>query len=117
MAREGAKTDFDVPVEGIGIFRFAKRTMRDEIKIQVEYARLIEGVTPTEWLALVCGWIASLRTLTVQAPDGWDIDEMDPLEDETYARLQKVHSALVAKERSFRSANGEGNKAPGAGES
>lgn len=102
MAREGAATDFELPVDGIGVFRFGKRTMRDEIKIQVEYARMIEGVEPTEWLALVAGWIAALRVLTVRAPDGWDIEAMDPLDDDTYARLMKVHAALVAQERSFR---------------
>lgn len=103
MAREASATDFDVSVENIGSFTFGRRTMRDEIKIQVEYARMIEGVTPTEWLALVAGWIATLKVMTVRAPDGWAIDELDPLDDETYAKLQKVSKALDAKESSFRS--------------
>lgn len=102
MARQGTAIDFTVDVEGVGTFSFGRRTMRDEIKIQVEYARLIEGVEPTEWLAVVAGWIATLRVLTVAAPAGWDIDEMDPLDDQTYARLAKVHQVLVDKERSFR---------------
>lgn len=113
MAREGAATDFDVDVEGVGVFRFGKRTMRDEIKVQVEYARMIEGVEPTEWLALVAGWMSSLKVLTVRAPDGWDIDDLDPLDDETYARLMKVHAALTAKERSFRSGTGKAVEAQG----
>lgn len=103
MARQGNATDFTIDVDGVGTFIFGRRTMRDEIKIQVEYARLIEGVEPTEWLALVAGWIATLKVLTVMGPDGWDIDGMDPLDDETYARLGKAHQALVDKERSFRS--------------
>lgn len=102
MARQGNATDFSVDVEGVGTFQFGRRTMRDEIKIQVEYARLIEGVEPTEWLAVVAGWIATLKVLTVMAPADWDIEEMDPLDDETYARLARVHQALVDKERSFR---------------
>lgn len=113
MAREAAAGDFDVDVDGIGSFRFGKRTMRDEIKVQVEYARLIEGVEPTNWLHLVAGWISVLKVMTVRAPDDWDIDEMDPLEPETYENLSKVHSALVKKERSFRSSQGPGDKAAG----
>lgn len=115
MAREGAATDFVVDVEGVGSFTFGKRTMRDEIKVQVEYARLIEGVEPTEWLDVVCGCIALLRVMTVRAPDGWDIDSMDPLDEDTYARLMKVHAALTAKERSFRRSKGQGGAQPGQG--
>ena len=107
MARQGQKTDFNIDVEGVGSFTFARRTMRDEIKIQVEYARLIEGVEPTDWLATVGGWIACLRVLTVRAPADWDIDEMDPLDQETYERLGKVHAALTVKESSFRSGPGK----------
>lgn len=114
MARSGSDTDFTVNVDQVGDFLFAKRTMRDEIKIQVEYARMIEGVEqPTEWLALVAGWIAALKTLVVKSPDGWDIDEMDPLDDETYAKMARVHRALVEKERSFRSSTGQADKAAG----
>lgn len=117
MARLEAESDFFVDVEDVGPFRFGKRTMRDEIKIQVEYARMIDGVEATQWLSLVAGWIAALKVLVVKAPDGWDIDSMDPLEDETYAKLGRVHSALINKERSFRSGKGQTDKAAGQGES
>lgn len=103
MAREARETDFPVTVDGVGTFTFGRRTMKDEIAIQVEYARIIDGVEPTNWLALVGGWISTLKTMTVRAPDGWDIDALDPLDPETYAKLSKVHAALAEKERSFRS--------------
>lgn len=102
MAREGNTTDFVVDVENVGSFTFGKRNMRDEIKIQVEYARMIEGVTPTAWLAAVAGWIATLKVMTVRAPDGWVLDDLDPMDDTTYAKLQLVNEKLEAKERSFR---------------
>ncbi|QNJ57326.1 hypothetical protein Dolphis_19 [Pseudomonas phage Dolphis] len=111
MAREPQKTDFTVDVEGVGSFTFARRTMRDEIKIQRVFASIIDGVEPTAWLAQVGGWISDLNVLTVTAPDGWDIDGMDPLDDDTYAQMAKVHTALRDKERSFRSkpaSNSEG---------
>lgn len=102
MARAAQTTDFIVPVDGVGTFTFGKRTMRDEIAIQVEFARLIDGVEPTAWLQAVCGWMSVLKVLTVRAPDGWDLDGADPLEDETYARLSRVYESLVDQERSFR---------------
>jgi len=103
MARKGNNTDFQVNVEGVGAFTFGRRTMQDEIKIQVEFARLIEGVEPTQWLQTVCGWIAALKVLTVFAPEGWNIEEMDPLDNKTYTNMGLVYDALREKERSFRS--------------
>ena len=102
MARIPAETDYTVDVDGVGTFTFGRRKMADEVKIQVEYARLIDGVKPTEWLAIVAGWLSVLKTLTVRAPEGWDLDDLDPTDDATYAKLSRVHSALTEKESSFR---------------
>lgn len=114
MARSSTDSDFALSVDGIGTFSFGKRTMRDEIAIQVEFARLIDGVEPTAWLQAVCGWLSVLKVLTVRAPEGWDIDAMDPLEDETYAKLSKVYEALAEKERSFRRGPKQAGEAGGA---
>lgn len=113
MPRIAQPTDFNVPVEGVGTFTFGKRTMRDEISIQVEFARIIDGVEPTSWLAAVGGWMSALKVLTVRAPDGWDIETLDPLDDETYAKLARVYEALADKERSFRRQSKGGSEASG----
>lgn len=110
MARRSQKNDFTVVVDGIGSFTFARRTMADEIKIQVEYARIIEGVTPTEWLSRVGGWISTLKVLTVRAPDDWDLDDMDPLDEKVYEDMMLVYMALRAKEDSFRGKHGAGSE-------
>ena len=102
MLRKSSTTDFIVDVPDVGQFVFAKRTMRDELAIQVEYAKIIDGAPATEWLQAVGGWISTLRVLTVRAPDGWNLDELDPLDDGTYAKLANVHGELRNKERSFR---------------
>ena len=115
MARKPHITDFTVPVEGIGTFTFARRKMADEIQIQVEYARILDGVQPTEWLALVGGCLSALKVLTVKAPEGWDINELDPVDDESYAKLMQVHAALVSKERSFRRKSTDTGEAAGQG--
>lgn len=112
--RTPRETDFTVNVEGVGTFTFARRTMRDEIAIQVEYARILDGVTPTAWLEAVGGWLSVLRVLTVRAPEGWDLDNLDPLESEDYAKLHNVYQALVEKERSFRRKPEPGGEGKGA---
>lgn len=115
MARLPQTTDYRVNVEGVGDFVFSTRSMRDEIKIQREFAEMIDGVKPTEWLQAVCGWLADLRVLTVKSPEDWDLDDLDPLDPETYAKLGRVHTAFLEKERSFRSPKGASDKAAGAG--
>lgn len=107
-------TDFTVTVEGIGRFVFGKRTMGDELAIQREYADIIGGVTPTVWLETMGGWLSVLRVLTVRAPDGWDLDEMNPLDEDTYARLHQVYTALRDQERSFRGSKGTAGEAASA---
>lgn len=103
MSRTPAITDFFVDVPNIGTFSFAKRMLRDELRIGAEYSRLTEGVgTPSAWLEIVAGWISALTVLTVSAPAGWDIEQMDPLDQETYDKLRTVHQALRDKESSFR---------------
>jgi len=115
MPRISKPTDFDVTVEGVGRFVFGKRTMADEIEIQRQYAEIIGGVTPTAWLETIAGWLSALRVLTVRAPADWDIDDMDPLDEETYVRLHKVYNALIEKERSFRPGRGQAGQAGSAG--
>lgn len=112
MTRPAAATDFHVDVEGIGHFVFAKRKMADEAALHVEYSKITQGIeTPTAWLQLMGGWMAALKVLTVSAPAGWDVDEMDPLDEETYEKLGSVHLALRNKELSFRKGKAETGQA------
>jgi hypothetical protein len=109
-------TDFYVDVKDIGRFRLAKRTMRDEFQIGAEYSRLTEGVdTPTPWLAQMATMVANLKVLAVTVPEDWNIDEMDPLDDESYSRIFRVYEALRAREDSFRSGIGKSSEKTGQG--
>lgn len=114
MARSPKPTDFRVTVDDVGDFVFARRSMRDEIATQVEYARMIDGVTPTTWLEVVCGAIADLTVLTVKAPDGWDLETMDPHDPTVFTKLIAAHRGLRDKEISFRDGSGKTEQAPGA---
>lgn len=102
MARAEAATDFEVTVDGVGTFRFGKRTMRDQLAIEVEFSRIIDGTQPTEWLQVLAGWLSVLRVMTVLAPSNWDLDNLDPLDPQAYNNLREVHTALAKKEADFR---------------
>lgn len=102
MPRSASEKDFTVEVEGIGAFRFGHRKMADHLKIEVEYARITEGVAPTPWLDQLATWMATLKVLAVRVPEGFDLDELDPLDDATYKKISKVFLALREKEGSFR---------------
>lgn len=115
MARPANNTDFSVPVPGVGTFTVGRRTFRDEVSIQAEFARLIEGTTPTEWLTVVCNWLALFKVLIVRAPAEWDIDAMDPLDEETYAKMGRVYAAITEQERSFRRGHGSPGETGGTG--
>lgn len=104
--------DFNVDVEGIGTFTFGWRGMRDEVRIQAHYSRLIQGTQPSEWLSAVSGWLSVLEVLTVHAPADWDLWALDPLDEASYTKLAKVHAALREKEGSFRR-KGAGSDAAG----
>ena len=116
MARTPAPTDFYVEVEGIGTFSFAKRTMREEMRIGAEFSRYTEGLpVVTPWLDAVAGWMSTLSVLTVKAPDGWSLENLDPLDEDSYAKLARVHAALRLKEDDFRRQAKPGNQAARAG--
>ncbi|WOL24225.1 hypothetical protein fHeYen801_015 [Yersinia phage fHe-Yen8-01] len=102
MARLPQKTDYDIKVDGIGTFRIARRKMSDEILIQRYYAEYAGGVEPTAWLATLAEYLSTYRGLVVTAPEGFDIDNLDPLDDETYKKLGSVFTAIREQEERFR---------------
>jgi len=90
-------------VDGVGAFEARRRTLRTEIQIGVEYARLTEGQESIpNWLQQLCEMVATVKVLIVAAPPGWEVDAMDPREPTTYDRLQQVYRALGAQEDRFR---------------
>lgn len=102
-----------VNVDGVGVFVFGHRTTRNQIAIECEYSRLTESLPfVTDFLGRLATRMADLKVLTVSQPKGWgktpageptdDIDEMDGFDEDTYALIDKVWSALRDKEAAFR---------------
>lgn len=98
-------SEFVVDVEGVGQFVFAKRNMRREIKATIELRKFTEGVEVDKFTLAVLSILAELKALTISGPKRWgpdELDDLDPLDDEVYAKILKVGEALREKERSFR---------------
>lgn len=108
-----SSNDFPVVVEGVGTFMFGYRKLADELRIQVEYARITEGVQATVWLFNLATYLSALRVLMVKAPNGWDLEELDPLDEDTFIQIERVFTELRAKEDSFRPKRRKAGEAPG----
>lgn len=93
---------YPVTVDGIGEFVFKRRTMRLQLAIEVETARLSEGVALPNDVAIFIAAVAELKVLTEAAPKGWAPDEADPYEPEAYSKIIRAWRALSEKEGSFR---------------
>jgi hypothetical protein len=101
--REPSKNDYSVMVAGVGNFIFARRTLGDEISIQVERSKILDGTEhPTDFLWNLAVWMSALRVLMVKAPADWDLESLDPLEAETFDQISRVFLEMRNKEDSFR---------------
>lgn len=102
--RAGKVTDFPVEVEGVGKFIFGRRTLRDGMAIAVEYSRQTEAEEKLSNWAMVLGEaVATIMVLMVEAPEGWVLEEIDPLAPDGYDQIMRVFTALRSAENRFRS--------------
>lgn len=107
-----------VNVPEIGTFEIRKRTLGVQMKIHAELNRLTEGAplsTLSDWFIDLCGLVAELKGLIIKAPDGWSMDDLDPLDD-GYDRLRAVYRAIRVQEDSFRT-QAKGSQAASQGSS
>lgn len=115
MTKQPMASDFVVQVPDVGTFTFRKKNMRVQAEVECEFARLTECLANVpDFLATLSSALADLTVLTVSAPDGWDLDALDPEEEEDHAKLLNVWGALRDKQASFRRDRAQG-QAGGAG--
>lgn len=108
--RAPQKSDFNVDVQKIGLFVFARRTIRDNFSIRGEYNRLTNGnydsdgnVGDLSALAFV-----TINYLAVSQPEGFSINDLDPVVDDNVDdKLLTIFAALREKEAAFRPGHGK----------
>ena len=109
---------FIVTVPDVGAFEIKRRTLKVQMQVHAELNRLTEGAplaSLSDWFVDLCALVAELRVLIASAPDGWSLDEVDPLDD-GYDHLRAVYRAIREQEGRFR-AERKGHQAPGTGTS
>lgn len=105
-----------VTVDGIGVFRYRRRTMRTAVAINAEYNRLTEGAQAVSGeFAGLCDFLAYLTVMIVEAPDGWDPYAVDPDSEEEVGRLNRVYRAIKDAEARFRAGTGSERPSQGKG--
>lgn len=110
------RTPLRVEVAGIGTFRFRQRTIREQIRIEVEAHRILDGEEmPPVGLRQFALMIASLVVLLDSAPTGFDLDALDPLDPAAFAQIEEVYAALRSAESAFRSGLPGSGEDPGRG--
>jgi hypothetical protein len=108
------KRTFTLDVDGVGAFTAKRRTMLTEIEIAAEANRLVGGQEElSEWLRGLVMTVATLKVQIVKAPDGFDLEELDPDDPDSYALMQQVYRAVKAKEADFRSGKRATGKSEG----
>lgn len=106
---------FPVDVPDVGHFVFRRRRLIEQIKIEAEVEKILNGEGASKELENALFAYLTLQVLTVTAPVGWDLEEIDPLDAEHTGRMWKVWGALRDKEAAFRQGVGGDGVAEGAG--
>ncbi len=111
------KKTFFLDVENVGRFSFYHRTLHDEMRIGVEYSRLTEGIErPTRWLDVFANMVSVLTVLLHESPTNWVLEELDPLDKDSYRQIVAVYTALRSQEARFRGGDGAGREDARAGD-
>jgi hypothetical protein len=97
---------YPLDVEDIGRFVFRKRRVPDQVKIEAAAHRMTDGPIDDVDLQNVCIAYQTLKHLTVESPEGWDLEDIDPLDAEDTAKMWKVWGALREQEGRFRKGAG-----------
>lgn len=100
------KGNHRVEVDGVGSFLFRHRTLKLQIAIEAGMERVTLGPVQGPALRLFAAAVATLETLTVEGPDGWDLEEIDPLDDAEFGKVERVFGRLRDVEETFRKERG-----------
>ncbi len=92
----------EVEVPEIGTFTFLKRTPSLSMRIVSTSIDFIGEPARTAWQAETGTVFGTLKVLLQRAPEGFDLDALDPLEPADYAKALAVWGALREKEARFR---------------
>ena len=91
-----------VEVAGVGQFEFQHRTLTLQVGVEAILLRMLDGPVSSEQLRYVARAIATIQKLMVRAPDRFDLDAIDPVNDAEVDDVLKVYGGLLEAEATFR---------------
>ena len=110
-----AKT-YQLDIPDVGSFTVRRRNMAVSVAITAEYNRLTEGQNSvSDFFGRFCTVYSTLKVLIVAGPEGWNLEELDPDDEESYNLMHKVYGGIREKEDFFRRGVSPAGKAAGAG--
>lgn len=102
--RQAKENDIKVDVPEYGSFTFARRQKEDVYKIRSRYAVLTESNYNPDGSVADLGALAlvTLQTLMTSAPEGFTLDDLDPLMDDDFEKkLFAIFGVLRVREAAF----------------
>jgi hypothetical protein len=104
--RQAKDTDFFIELEGVGSFRYGRRTFGDNIKIRSKIAEIKQGKEIDDLDFDVYSAISAAHSvLCVSAPKEWEDIEAVILDSFTEPKIFELFHQVKEKEDSFRGRN------------
>lgn len=101
--RAPRETDFFIPIDGVGTFRYGRRTLGDRMRIRAQYLRYTEEFGDDDPnLSMYAGMFSTHSVLCVEAPSGWeDLADIDATDEDKVEAAFKLFTELKKMEDSF----------------
>lgn len=116
--RTANQSDFFIELDGVGTFRFGRRTYGDRMKIRAEYLRRVKELGDDDAdLSGMAQVAAEYAVLCVECPKGWEsLDKLDLLEHpDAEDQIFDLYLKLKEKEGSFRRSGAADTSSEGSG--
>lgn len=91
-----------VDVEGVGQFEFQHRTLTLQVGVEAIMNRMLDGPVSDERLLYVARAIATIKKLAIKVPEGFDLEAIDPIDENEVEGVLKAYGGLLDAEATFR---------------
>ena len=91
-----------VDVEGVGQFEFSHRTLTLQVGVEAILNRMLGGPVSDDRLLYVARAISTVKKLAIKCPDDFDLDTIDPIDEDEVNGVLKVYGGLLEAEATFR---------------
>lgn len=91
-----------VDVDGVGQFEFHHRTLTLQVGVEAILNRMLDGPVSDEKLLYVARAISTVKKLAIKWPEGFDLEAIDPIDENEVGSVLKAYGGLLEAEANFR---------------